>query len=74
MMILAGFDEEKVKNPTKQLSIWAREVYGDSDNFKTSELRKSVKLLVVRHPFERLLSAYRDKLANSSYGRIIMPH
>ncbi|ODM99344.1 Carbohydrate sulfotransferase 13, partial [Orchesella cincta] len=68
MMRLAGYSEGALQNPPKQLSIWAREVYGDADNFGKDEIAKSLKLLVVRHPFERLLSAYRDKLANSTVG------
>lgn len=32
-------------------------------------MQDTTKLLVVRHPFERLLSAYRDKLENSIAGR-----
>ncbi|KAK2159465.1 hypothetical protein LSH36_152g00018 [Paralvinella palmiformis] len=31
-------------------------------------LRTYVKLLVVRHPLERLISAYRDKFVESNYG------
>lgn len=68
MMRLAGFDDKTIETPPKQLSIWAREVYGELDNLSKDDLDKFIKLLVVRHPFERLLSAYRDKLENSSYG------
>jgi len=64
MMLLAGYDEEAISNPPKQLSIWAREVYGDVEPDET--FTHSKKLLIVRHPFERLVSAYRDKLANAS--------
>ena len=43
-------------------------------------LRESIKWIVVRHPFERLLSAYRDKIENSTaepfyydkYGKLIV--
>lgn len=32
-------------------------------------MKEFKKVMVVRHPFERILSAYRDKLENSTVGR-----
>jgi hypothetical protein len=32
-------------------------------------MKESKKWMVVRHPFERILSAYRDKLENSTIHR-----
>lgn len=62
--------EETLNNGKEQLSTIARRVipeleYPEADRV----LNTSKKLLVVRHPFERLLSAYRDKLENSVAGR-----
>lgn len=67
MMILKGYSEEFLANPPKQLSILADEIYEDAE--PGMEFNKAVKLLVVRHPFERIVSAYKDKLANSTGGK-----
>jgi len=74
MMILAGYSEDQLTHPPKQLSSLARDAYPSVDigngtlEDSLKLLESSLKLLVVRHPFERLVSAYKDKLSNSSVG------
>ncbi|RLU14792.1 hypothetical protein DMN91_012679 [Ooceraea biroi] len=70
LCLLMHVSEEMLNNGKEQLSTIARRVipelgYPEADRV----LNMSRKLLVVRHPFERLLSAYRDKLENSVAGR-----
>ncbi|KYN01937.1 Carbohydrate sulfotransferase 8 [Cyphomyrmex costatus] len=68
--LLMNVPEETLNNGKEQLSTIARRVipeleYPEADRVLTTSRR----LLVVRHPFERVLSAYRDKLENSIAGR-----
>jgi len=66
LCLLMNVSEKTLNNSKEQLSTIARRVMPEFEYPEADRLLNATrKLLVVRHPFERLLSAYRDKLENS---------
>ncbi|XP_043471620.1 carbohydrate sulfotransferase 9-like [Leptopilina heterotoma] len=70
LCLLMGVSEDELSGGREQISTIARRVIPEMEYPEAEEaLQETKKLLIVRHPFERLLSAYRDKLENSVAGR-----
>ncbi|XP_034248656.1 carbohydrate sulfotransferase 11-like [Thrips palmi] len=69
LCLLGGYSERELQATQEQLSTLARKAFPELEYPEAEEaLRGSRKILVVRHPLARLLSAYRDKLENRVAG------
>ncbi|XP_057328516.1 carbohydrate sulfotransferase 11-like [Microplitis mediator] len=72
--LLAGYDRNYLDNTNETPVSVARKKYPrPSVKELLDALKDHLSFIIVRHPFERLVSAYRDKFASDSYNSFFRP-
>ncbi|KAA0202305.1 hypothetical protein HAZT_HAZT007743 [Hyalella azteca] len=70
LCVLAGADPHWLNNKTLHISTVARRFWPQLEyDVAASVVPGTLRFMIVRHPFDRLISAYRDKLENINVGR-----